>query len=96
MTDSAYFDVQRHQPIELGRLASTWAEVSLHGDMDGAIGRNSLPAALWAAVDAGVLPDLDEIAVGLNDAWTGCEWPPILPRTGGRSCSISSVSLPTV
>ena len=48
---------------------TTWNDVSAR------LGRNDLPAALAYAVAEGRLTDPVEIARGLDDAWTMCEWP---------------------
>jgi hypothetical protein len=48
---------------------TTWAAVSDR------LPRSALPAALFFSVRSGHLSDLDEIAAGVADAWTGCEFP---------------------
>lgn len=48
---------------------TTWSDVSAR------LGRNDLPAALAYAVIENRLTDPVEIAKGLDDAWTMCEWP---------------------
>jgi hypothetical protein len=48
---------------------TTWAAVSDR------LPRSALPAALFYSVRSGHLSDLDEIAAGVADAWTGCEFP---------------------
>ena len=68
---------QTHQQVERGTIAATWDEVVIdhtRGEYF-QIGRNHRPAALWYAYEAGALTDPVEIAKGLEDAWTGAEWP---------------------
>jgi len=46
-----------------------WADLSARA------GRNDLPAILLTALAMGALSDPQEIRVGLEQAWTTCEWP---------------------
>lgn len=51
---------------------STWDELARYA------GRNDKPAILVrGALLDGDLEDPDQIAIGIEDAWTGCEWPGI-------------------
>jgi hypothetical protein len=77
MSDTAFIYAQTHQQVERGTLAATWDEVVIDHTRGEhfRIGRNHCPAALWEAYEAGVLIDPAEIAKGLEDAWTGAEWP---------------------
>ena len=77
MNDTAFIDAQTHQQVERGTSAATWDEVVIDHTRSEyfQIGRNHRPAALWYAYEAGALTDPIEIAKGLEDAWTGAEWP---------------------
>lgn len=50
-------------------MSMTWAEVM------GRLGRNDYPAALANAVAEDRLTEPDEIAAGIESAWTMAEWP---------------------
>jgi hypothetical protein len=54
---------------------TTWDEVSRHPGTNISMGRNELPWALETAVSRKQLTDLDEIARGIEDAWTSAEFP---------------------
>lgn len=48
----------------------TWREASAR------LGRNDLPAALaYGVYRDGTVTEAEDIAKGVEDAWTGCEWP---------------------
>ena len=58
-----------------GTLADTWEMVRIDRERGYSLGRNDLPAALFDAFYGQTLTDLDEIAKGIEDAWTSAEWP---------------------
>ncbi|KAB8294532.1 hypothetical protein [Bifidobacterium avesanii] len=53
--------------------ADTWEGLILERPTDKR-GRNDMPALLWDAYVNDWLP-LEQFAIGLEDAWVGCEWP---------------------
>lgn len=50
---------------------ATWSEVSARA------GRNDMPTILFYSIMDGRLTDKAQIALGIERAWTGCEWPGI-------------------
>lgn len=44
-------------------------------DLSARAGRNDLPVILYKAIASGTLYHPSEIARGVSDAWTACEWP---------------------
>lgn len=55
-------------------LAADASGVRWH-DLSARAGRNDKPAILITAIASGALTDPREVRVGLEDAWTTCEWP---------------------
>lgn len=48
---------------------SSWEQIG------GSLGRNDRPAALLQAWEWGEFDSLDELAIGIEDAWTAAEFP---------------------